>query len=58
MKQRKISEAEVEVVLAGYHTRYTDRTGNYILIGHPAGRRIKVVVVRDSNPPRIITVAD
>jgi hypothetical protein len=43
---------------AEYHTRYHDKDGNDILIGEPAGRRIKVVVVANSNPAVIITVAD
>jgi hypothetical protein len=58
MAKRNINEAEVEDVLEHYHTSYADRQGNPILIGHPGGRRIKVVVVRGSDPPRIITAAD
>ena len=48
----------METVLSDYHTSYRDREGNLIVIGHPGGRRVKVVVAKDSNPPRIITVAD
>lgn len=58
MRQRQISEGEVETVLADHHTSYPDREGNLIMIGHPGGRRVKVVIAKDSNPPRIITVAD
>lgn len=58
MAERGIAEREVEAVLAEYHTHYPDKYGNDILIGHPGGRRIKVVVAKDSNPPRIITAAD
>jgi hypothetical protein len=58
MRQRVIAEVEVEDVLENYHTSYPDKDGNSILIGHPHGRRIKVVVAKDSNPPFIITVAD
>lgn len=58
MAARRITEAEVEEVLRSYHTSYTDRKGNPIYIGHPNSRRIKVVVVRDSDPPHVITAAD
>ena len=58
MRERRISEAEVENVLANHHTRYPDREGNAVLIGHPSGRRIKVVVRKDSDPPFVITTAD
>jgi len=58
MTQRRVSESEVEAVLAEYHTRYHDRDGNDILIAHPGGRRIKVVVAKNSDPARVITVGD
>lgn len=58
MKERRISTAEVEDVLENFHTEYPDREGNRIVIGHPGGRRVKVVVAKDSDPPRIITAAD
>ena len=35
-----------------------DKKGNHVLIGHPNGRYVKVVVARSSSPPHIITVAD
>lgn len=58
MALRGISEAEVEDALRSYHTHYTDRKGNDIFVGHPGGRRVKVVVARGSDPPLIITTAD
>jgi len=58
MRERRVTELEVEQVLENWHTRYTDRRGNPILIGHPWGRRVKVVVRKDSDPPYVITVAD
>lgn len=58
MALRGISEAEVREVIENYHTRYIDRKGNDIYVGHPAGRRIKVVVAKGTDPPLIITAAD
>jgi hypothetical protein len=58
MAQRRISEDEVEAVLESHHTHYKDRKGNDIFVGHPGGRRVKVVVVRGSDPPVVITAAD
>ena len=58
MAARRISEEEVEAVLTDYHTEYPDKKGNRIVMGHPGGRRVKVVVARGSGPPRIITAAD
>ena len=58
MVQRSISDSEVEEVLSSYDIEYPDREGNRVLIGRPEGRRIKVVVRKDSNPPFVITVAD
>ncbi|MBI3796350.1 MAG: DUF4258 domain-containing protein [Deltaproteobacteria bacterium] len=58
MTQRNISEAEVEAVLSNPSYSYTDKAGNPVHVGYPAGRRIKVVVAKDSNPPKIITTAD
>ena len=58
MRLRHISEAEVEEVLRDYHTHFTDRKGNAIYVGHPGGRRIKVVVASESSPPLVITAAD
>ena len=58
MALRGISRAEVEEVLESYHTSYSDRKGNPIYIGHPGGRRIKVVVAKDSDPPLVIAACD
>jgi hypothetical protein len=58
MARRGISREEVGMVLAEYHTEYPDRQGDRIVIGHPGGRRVKVVVAKDSDSPRIITAAD
>ena len=58
MRLRRISEAEVEEVLSRHHTRYRDRRGNDIFVGHPGGRRVKVVIAKESAPPLVITAAD
>ena len=58
MQQRRISEAEVEAVLKTPGYSYTDRAGNEIHVGYPAGRRIKVVVAKGSTPKKVITAAD
>ena len=58
MALRRISEGEIEDVLQGFHTHYYDRNGNDIYVGHPGGRRVKVVVARGGEPPLIITAAD
>jgi hypothetical protein len=56
--ERDITDAEVEAVLDSPSIPYTDRAGNPIYIAHPGGRRIKVVVKKDSSPRVVITVAD
>src|SRR5438045_128580 len=58
MQQRKIAADEIVDVLHHAHTRYTDPRGSEDLIGHPNGRRIKVVIAQGSTPPFIIAVAD
>ena len=60
MKQRGITEEEVEYCLNNYHTSYTDPKGNPIYRADLAdGRRIKVVIRAKSVEPKvIITVAD
>lgn len=58
MKLRKISREEVVDVISNYHTFYTDREGNAIYVGHPHGRRVKIVVKKGSEPPKVITAAD
>ena len=58
MAFRRISETEVEEVIRQHHTHYADRKGNNIYVGHPGGRRVKVVVAKDTDPPLVITAAD
>ena len=60
MKQRGITEEEVEYCLNNYHTSYPDSDGNPIYkVDLPDGRHIKVVVKAKSVDPKvIITVAD
>lgn len=58
MAIRRISESEVEQALVGHHISYTDRVGNPIYVGRVLGRRIKVVVRKDSDPPHVITTGD
>jgi len=60
MKERGVTEKEVEYCLNNYHTSYTDRGGNPIYKADlPDGRGIKVVVKADSvEPIVVITVAD
>ena len=60
MKQRRITEEEVEYSLKNYHTSYHDAKGNPIFrTVLPGGRNIKVVLRADSVDPRlVITVAD
>ncbi len=59
MRERKITEEEVEYCLTNYQTSYTDLGGNPIYKADlPHGRHIKVVVKANSNPALIITVTD
>lgn len=58
MAQRHISEVEVERTLEEYHVRYTDKDGNPIFVAKIEGRRIKVVIKKDSDPPKVITSGD
>jgi len=60
MRQRRISEKEVEYCLENYHTHYTDKAGNPIYkTDLPGGRHLKVVVQANSvDPIVVITVAD
>lgn len=57
MRERHISESDVEAVLEHYDTQYADKDGNAILVGDAGSRRIKVVVAKGSNPPFVITTA-
>lgn len=56
MRQRRISEDEVEAVVRNADTRYTDPDGNMCYVRTISGRRLKVVVEPASNPPVVITV--
>ena len=58
MARRGISENEVEAVLSDPAVRYTDKKGNPIFRADVEGRRIKVVVAKGTDPPRVITAAD
>jgi hypothetical protein len=53
-----MSETEVEYVIERYEIAYTDRDGNRILVGHPGGRYVKVVIRKESDPPFVITTGD
>lgn len=57
MRQRGISDQEVEHVIQNPELSYPTREGNTILEGTYQGRRIKVIIVRDSDPPHVITTA-
>ena len=57
MKQRKISEAEVEACLQDHDILYFDRKGNPKYTTYVGERCIKVVVQKD-NPLVVITVED
>jgi len=60
MRQRRISEEEVQYCLEHYSVSYTDLKGNSIYRADlPTGRHIKVVVKAGSSSPAVvITVAD
>ena len=60
MRERRITEEEVEYCLEHYHTCYSDSKGNTIYKAElPNSRHIKVVVKAKSTEPKlIITVAD
>jgi len=49
MKDRGISEEEVKQCILDHDTDYTDRRGNPIYIGTFNGRRIKVVIQKESS---------
>jgi hypothetical protein len=51
-----LTEADVEPVLRAPDRERLDRDGNRRLSGPAAGRRQTVVVAKDSDPPRIITL--
>ena len=58
MRERSITEEEVEACLGDWDTQNTDRDGNPIYRARlQSGRGIKVVVAKDE-PGFVITVAD
>jgi hypothetical protein len=57
MMERHITKAEVEFVLNNPAETRSDPKGNIIQVAFPGGRRIKIVVSRDSSN-FIITAAD
>ena len=57
MRQRKISEAEVEACLQDHDILYLDKKGNPKYKTYVGDRYIKVVVQKD-NPLVVITVED
>lgn len=57
MRQRRISEEEVESCLQNQEILYTDKKGNPKYKAHIGKRYIKVVVAKD-NPNFVITVED
>lgn len=58
MRERNITEAEVEAVLANPEITRPGRDGRTIHTAHPNGRFIKVVVDERTSPREIVTVAD
>jgi len=60
MAQRGISRREVEAVLAEplIDRPSKDNPGCRIVTGRPDGRKVEVVVVKDSKPPRVVSVWD
>jgi hypothetical protein len=58
MRQRRISEAEIEAVLQSGVLPFVDEKGNFIYIANPNGRRVKVVVDERISPTLVITAAD
>ncbi len=57
MKDRSITESEVQECLNVRSICYTDKKGNPIIRANVQGRGIKVVVAKD-DPNFVITVAD
>ena len=57
MRQRGVSEAEVEACLQDYDISYQDKKGNPVYIANISGRRIKVIVQKE-NLLVVITVGD
>jgi len=59
MKDRGISEEEVKQCILDHDMDYADRRGNPIYVGTVKGRRIKVVIQKESSDPIwVITAAE
>ena len=56
MAERAITMVEVEATITGFDVRYPDRDGNPCYVREINGRWVRVVIVKDSQPPRIKTV--
>lgn len=57
MSQRRIKRKDVERVLDNHDACYPDVRGNHCFVGNLGdSRRLRLVVVKDSNPQTIITV--
>ena len=56
MRQRAISEQDIESVVADPDIEHTDENGNPCYVGYPGGRRLRVVIARGSNP-RVVKTA-
>ena len=58
MKDRGISEEEVKQCIHDHDTDYADRCGNPIYVATVNGRRIKVVVQKESSDPIWVITAE
>jgi hypothetical protein len=59
MRQRGISEQDIEYCLQNYLISYKDKAGNPIYRANlPSGKHIKVVIAADITDTTVITVAD
>jgi len=58
MRQRDISEADVETVMRTPQKSRRDPDGNPIYAARVGGRAIEVVIAARSHPRRVITVWD
>jgi hypothetical protein len=58
MRQRHVTEEEVQAVLGSGTQPRPDAKGNMIYVAHPNGRRIKVVVDARVSPWTVITAGD
>jgi hypothetical protein len=57
MADRAVTEADVELVLTGFDMSRPDSRGNMRLAGEIApNSRLLIVVAKDSEPPRIISI--